>query len=171
MPDKPLLLLDVDGVCCPFGAGENVPADLELVLAGDVHVLLGPRTGAHVRALQSRFELCWASGWEERANTYICPLLGLPALAVILLPELGAVTWDEDFVVTGTWKLHAVSEAVGGRPLAWIDDELQEDAFEWARARTAAGIPTLLICPEAHQGMSENDVAELQSFAAGLIST
>ena len=32
--------------------------------------------------LRERYELVWASTWEEHANTYIAPLLGLPGLAV-----------------------------------------------------------------------------------------
>ena len=83
----PLLLLDIDGVCFPFDAGEGAPTDLERVSAGGSGVLLSQATAPLLRELGSLFELCWASGWEHEANLRVCPLLGLPPLPVIVFAD------------------------------------------------------------------------------------
>ena len=61
----------------------------------------------------------------------------------------------------GTPKLPAVARFVGDRPLAWVDDELFEDAFIWAAERTAI---TLLVRTSGSAGLSEANVRELQRF-------
>ena len=43
---------------------------------------------------------------------------------------------------TAHWKLEALDEYAGDRPLAWIDDSLDESCHAWAAARPA---PTLLV--------------------------
>lgn len=163
---KPLLLLDVDGVCCPFGAGEGAPTDLERVSVGGSHVLLSPATGSLLRELGSLFDLFWASGWEHEANVWVCPLLGLPPLPVIVFADwMDAADLDDESGVEGTWKLPAVTRVVGNRPLAWIDDELAADAFAWAAQRNAAGSPTLLVKTVAHVGLTAVQVEQLAAFA------
>jgi hypothetical protein len=163
---KPLLLLDVDGVCCPFGAGEGAPTDLELVSTGGSGVLLSPATGAFLRELGSLFELCWASGWEREANLRLCPLLGLPPLPVIVFADwMDSADLDDASEVETTWKLPAVRRVVGIRPLAWIDDQLAADAFAWAAERDAAGSPTLLVKTAAHVGLTAAQVEQLAAFA------
>jgi hypothetical protein len=165
---KPLLLLDVDGVCCPFGAGEGAPVDLERVDTGGSGVLLSPATGPFLRELGTLFELCWASGWEHEANLRVCPLLGLPPLPVIVFANwMDADDLDDESDAVGTWKLPAVKRVVGSRPLAWIDDELAADAFAWAAERDAAGSPTLLVKTASHVGLTVAQVEQLAAFARG----
>ena len=163
---KPLLLLDVDGVCCPFGAGEGAPTDLERVSTGGSGVLLSRATGPFLRGLGSLFELCWASSWEHEANARVSPLLGLPPLPVIVFADwMDSADLDDESDVEGTWKLPAVTRVVGGRPLAWIDDELAADAFAWAAERGASGTPTLLVKTVAHVGLTAGHVEQLAAFA------
>jgi len=163
---KPLLLLDVDGVCCPFGSGEGAPTDLERVATGGSGVLLSPATGPFLRELGSLFELCWASGWEHEANVRVCPLLGLPPLPVIVFADwMDSADLDDESEVECTWKLPAVTRVVGSRALAWIDDELAADAFSWAAERTAAGSPTLLVKTVPHVGLTGAQVEQLTAFA------
>src|SRR3954447_19394357 len=57
---------------------------------------------------------------------------------------------------TGTRKLAAVNRYVRDRPLAWVDDELYDDAQLWAQARRA---PTLLIRTQPSVGLSRADVS------------
>jgi hypothetical protein len=49
---------------------------------------------------------------------------------------------------TGTRKLAAVNRYVRDRPLAWVDDELYDDAQLWTQARRAPTLPPLT-CPQA----------------------
>ena len=83
-------------------------------------------------------------------------LLDLPAMDAL---DLGAMPRE------GTRKLHAVIKSVGDRPFAWVDDELYDDAFEWATTRTQ---PTLLIRTSATVGLREGDVDQLRAFGVAL---
>jgi hypothetical protein len=64
------------------------------------------------------------------------------------------------------WKLTALERYAGrDRPLAWIDDCIDEECHAWAKARLA---PTLLVHTRPHEGMSPQHVEELLAWAAGL---
>lgn len=149
--DRPLLLLDVDGVLQPVG--RSVPPGFERVERDDSVVVLNPAHGAWLRPLVERFEVVWASTWAGTANDLIGSRLGLPPFAHLELGRLGR---------DGTRKLRAVRDFVGDRPLAWVDDELFDDADAWAVDR---GVPTLLIRTRAHVGLTADDVDALVAFA------
>jgi hypothetical protein len=168
-PEKPLLLLDIDGVCCPFGIGEATRT-VGGASGARGEVRLSP-AAAHLWELESLFELCWASGWEHDANLRMCPLLGLPPLPVIVFADWmePADLNDEDEMET-TWKLPAVARVVGGRPLAWIDDELEADALAWAAGRNASSSPTLLVKTFAEVGLTSTQLEQVADFARALSS-
>lgn len=134
---RPLLLLDVDGVLLP---ARPAPGFDRWV-------------GETLRALAERFELVWATAWEHRANTLLAPRYGLDTLPVI---ELGSPAGG------ATYKLASVIEAVGDSALAWVDDDLNDDAFAWAESREA---PTLLLRPKSTRGLAAGHVARLEQFA------
>ena len=67
-----------------------------------------------------------------------------------------------DLQRTGTRKLAAVDHYAGDRPLAWVDDELYDDAQNWAQARPAR---TLLVRTRAAVGLTHDDVDRLLTFA------
>ncbi|MFC7467145.1 hypothetical protein ACFQVA_05280 [Actinomadura keratinilytica] len=93
---KPLLFLDVDGPLNPYGA-LSAPAPPEgfhphrMRPAGwswpePLTVLLDPDHGTRLRALQRHYELVWATTWEDEANAWIAPVLGLPPLPYVDFP-------------------------------------------------------------------------------------
>ena len=53
---------------------------------------------------------------------------------------------------TAHWKIEALGEYAGHRPLAWIDDSLDKSCYDWARTREA---PTLLVPTESDVGITE----------------
>jgi hypothetical protein len=156
---RPILAVDVDGVISIFGF-EQPPspevARFELV-DGVVHCIsLG--AGERLRRLGERFELIWASGWEDKANYYLPVLLGLPELPHLTFD--GAARFG-----SAHWKLGPLDEYCQGRAAAWIDDNFDESCYEWARARPE---PTLLVPTEAHLGLEEAQTEALAAWARGL---
>jgi hypothetical protein len=123
---------------------------------GIVHCI-GAQAGERLRRLAPRFELVWATGWEEKANEYLPRLLALEA------KKLPVLTFDGRAVFgSAHWKVDAIDDYAGNRPAAWIDDNLDETCFAWAEGRSA---PTLLVETKAAVGITDDDVARLLRFA------
>ena len=163
--EKPILAVDIDGVISLFGferpdtlheiSKEDAPGEYHLI-DGMLHCISLP-TGPMLNRLAEHYELIWASGWEDRANNHLPTILGVP--------ELPYLTFDGRAVFgTAHWKLEALDEHGGDRPLAWIDDSLDPSCYEWAERRPA---PTLLVPTESSRGLEEGHVAALESWARG----
>jgi len=155
---KPILFVDVDGVISLFGFSPGVddfPGAFHTV-DGIAHCI-SPDAGERLVRLAERFELVWATGWEERANEHLPWLLELP------FRDLPTLTFGEAAVFgSAHWKLNAIEEYAHGRPAAWIDDNLDEECEEWAAARHE---PTLLVLTEPAIGMSDEHVEQLLRWA------
>jgi hypothetical protein len=151
-PDRPILAVDVDGVISLFGfeSIEAAPGRFEL-LDGVPHCI-SPFAGERLNRLAQHYELVWATGWEERANYHLPRILGLPE-------ELPCLTFDGRAAFgSAHWKLEAITEFSGSRPLAWIDDNIDASCVDWARDREA---PTLLVPTESERGIEEAHVETL----------
>jgi hypothetical protein len=168
--ERPLLLVDIDGVVSLFGfALHAAPAGTWQWIDGIPH-FLSATAAAHLRALADAYELAWCSGWEERANEYLPALLGLPAELPFLrfAPSVHATGGVSGAAATpgritrGHWKLDAIDAYAGARGLAWIDDCLDAACHAWAAARTS---PTLLVQTDAAVGITDEHVAELARWA------
>lgn len=157
MASKPLLAVDIDGVISLFGFEER-PAHTQLQLVDGVPHCISLPVGERLLRLSDRFELVWASGWEDKANFYLPQLLGLP--------ELPHVSFDVTARDGGAhWKLAGMESYVGEHPVAWIDDNFDASCYEWAERRSA---PTLLVPTEPQLGLEEGHVAALESWAESL---
>jgi len=154
---KPVLFVDVDGVLSLFGfpAGAEFPGPFHWV-DGIPHCI--PRhTGPRLEQLAGRFELVWATGWEEKANEY------LPRILNLSFKELPVLTFDGRAVFGSShWKLDAITAYATGRPAAWIDDNLDDACEQWAGERDA---PTLLVRTEPPVGLTDEHVELLLSWA------
>jgi HAD domain in Swiss Army Knife RNA repair proteins len=165
--DQPLLFLDVDGVISIFGFPQGFglasgDASFDDRPPGAFHSVNGvlhyisSACSRHLTRLAERFELVWATGWEETANEYLPHLLGLPA-------ALPCLTFDGRVRAGAAhWKIEAIEEYAAERPLAWIDDNVDESCRAWARDRTT---PTLIIETVRHEGMREDHVELLLDWA------
>lgn len=162
MPSKPLLLVDVDGVISLFGFPLNDRPDGSWhQIDGIAHLLSGQAAG-HLLDLMSDFELVWCTGWEERADEHLPRLLGLPRLPWLSFdrnPGRG----------NAHWKLAAIDGHAGDRPVAWLDDALDEHCDDWARARSARGAATLLVRTDPATGLTVRERDVLAGWARGLV--
>jgi|SRR5581483_3398674 len=158
--DKPLLLVDVDGVISLFGFEPINRPDGRFEIVDGIAHFLSATAGEHLRALAGDFDLAWCTGWEEKANEYLVFALGLPG-------ELPLVPFDDcDRPASAHWKVAAIDAYVGpARPLAWVDDAHDHRCHDWARARQA---PTLLVGTDPAVGLTQGHVAQLTDWARGL---
>jgi hypothetical protein len=156
---RPLLAVDIDGVISLFGSEEPPDrATTRFQLVDGVPHCISLPAGDRLRRLGERFELVWASGWEDKANFYLPELLGLP--------ELPHVSFDGPARSGGAhWKLGPLEQYAGDRALAWIDDNFDQSCYEWAQARRE---PTLLVPTETHLGLEEGHVEALNAWAGSL---
>lgn len=134
----PLILWDIDGPLNPFRASGLGEDERFLPLAGSWNSGLFdmvdyPRWASQLLSLGAEF--IWVSNWAEEANL-VAPILGLDApIPFLILDDFG----DK------SWKLSSVRSWLASqpkRPVLWFDDELFEDAQEWA-----ASTPEVTLLP------------------------
>jgi hypothetical protein len=77
--DKPLLLLDIDGVISLFGFDPDVRPSGSWHLIEGIGHFLSSTASAHLQRLSGYFDPVWCSGWEERADEHLPTLLGVPS--------------------------------------------------------------------------------------------
>ena len=107
--------------------------------------------------LAERFELVWATGWEERANEHLPLILKLP------FRHLPCLIFDGRAVFgSAHWKVEAIDEYAGDRAAAWVDDNIDETCIEWAEGREAA---TLIVETSSSVGLTDEHVAQLLRWA------
>jgi hypothetical protein len=161
--EKPLLLIDVDGVISLFGFDPAQPPAGRFQMVDGIAHFLSATAGGHLRELSQEFELAWCTGWDEKANEYLPLALDLPA-------GLPLVIFDEaDRPPSAHWKVAGINAwAHPERPLAWIDDAHDGRCHDWAMDRRA---PTLLVTTDPAIGITEAHVAELRAWARELKAT
>jgi hypothetical protein len=157
MTERPLLLVDVDGVISLFGAATDRERCVPALVEGIPH-FLSRRAAAGLARLAARFECVWCTGWEDRAGSHLPHLLDLPSgwqhLVFTDRPEDAA-----------HWKLRAIDAFAGPRrPVAWIDDAHDERCRTWAAARPG---PTLLLTTDPAVGLTEAHADEAERWALG----
>jgi uncharacterized protein YjbJ (UPF0337 family) len=154
--NRPVLFVDVDGVISLFGFQPSGPPPGTFHSIDGIIHCIGTDAAARLVRLTDRYELVWATGWEEKANEYLVHILGLPA-------DLPVLTFDGRAVFGSShWKVEAIDDYARGRAAAWIDDNLDERAEEWVANRSE---PTLLVRTESALGITDEDVDRLLRFA------
>jgi hypothetical protein len=157
-------MVDIDGVISLFGVpqGGDAPSGRLHSIEGIPH-FLSATAAAHLLELADHYELVWASGWEERAEEHLPHLLGLPAGLAFL--RFGDASAGPGQSTHGHWKLAAIDAHAGTRPLAWVDDALDQACRAWAAARPA---PTLLVQTDPRRGLTRSLALELREWAQAL---
>jgi hypothetical protein len=155
-----VLLVDIDGVLSLFGfePNERPPGTWHLV-EGIAHFLSGAAV-EHLHVLAEWFEPIWCSGWEERAE-HLPAMVGAPRLPHVPLGGHGRAGTS----TAGHWKLDAIDAHVDRRrPLAWIDDAIDDACRAWAARRPGA---TLLVRTQPQSGLTGEHVERLIDWAIG----
>jgi hypothetical protein len=156
---RPILFVDVDGVISLFGFSPgtgDLPGPLHWI-DGVAHCI-PEGIGQRLVTLAERFELVWATGWEERANEHLPFLLKLPFRDLPSLRFRGRAVFG-----SAHWKVDAIDRYAADRPAAWIDDNLNAECFAWAKRRIA---PTMLVETSSSVGMTDEHVSELLEWAS-----
>ncbi len=157
---QPYLLIDVDGVVSLFGFDSTSPPPGRMALVDGLPHLLSEIVATRLRRLAPLYACAWCTGWEERATDHLPDLLGLPRTwpFVPLTTDASAAA-----PAAGHWKLDPIDAFAGReRPLAWVDDRLDEACGAWAAARPG---PTLLVRTDPAVGLTEADTLALESWA------
>ncbi|MEZ0095250.1 hypothetical protein [Streptacidiphilus sp. EB129] len=180
---RPLLLVDVDGPLNPYAAKPH-----QRPQGYETHRLMTPRWEAAERARLNAyglpnkapkplrvwlnpehgpaltalpFELVWATTWEDEANGYVAPVLGLPHLPVIVWPSPRPQPEGDVF-----WKTPAIMDWVSGRPFAWLDDEITDADVDWVAEHH--GGAALLRRIDPSRGLLPQDFTALEEWASAL---
>ena len=157
MANKPILLLDVDGVI-------NALADSRTILGRGLvaHDAIGPdgrtyrlhlepETPRRLATLAEHFELAWCTTWGRSANGAIAPLVGLPTdLDTVWLPS----EWI-DIPLNFSRKTPFVRRWAaerGIKNLVWLDDEIEPVPDRDALTMDVSGLPATRIWQQALAG-------------------
>jgi hypothetical protein len=162
MIERPLLLLDVDGVLNPLDKKSAEFVSHECVVDGVMYrVHLNPAHGGKLLALavETGAELVWATTWEHAANEWIGPRIGLPSLPVIAMPFPAQPSGGQGEM----FKTPHVATYVGSRPFVWFDDHTWEPDIDYLRAHPQVG-EFLLVHVDPRRGLTERDLHEARDW-------
>ena len=180
MAQRPLLLLDIDGVLNAFAAwrlvqgpvdrdGLHVPPSdgYRVARANGWNLLIPAEAPRWVARMEAHLDIVWSTMWAANAVEHFAPIAGFGS------------TWDWiDFtahaegllgerwgVGVGDHKHAGIVATVGNRPAAVIDDDLAPITRVWASTREDEGIPTMTLKPDPAVGLTEAHVDAVVEFA------
>lgn len=166
---NPILFLDVDGPLNLWGrAGRRILNPLlssrlvHLKEDGSLNVKLvfSCVLGARLRGLAKHYEICWATSWNQWANQYLSPLLGIPQD----LPWLNCPNGDPRS------KFSEVITSAQTNSFAWVDDFLTEEVAEAVQEKLHPAQSALLISPHIMCGI-DHEVAHLLKWFSKMQET
>ena len=190
--EKPLLLIDIDGVLNLFDAWvpsgpaywttngvrkqpKVAPAHLVETVAQGYSLLLNPDHPEMFEELAEMGELVWATMWQSSAY-----LFGQKAGFGVDWDYIDFDSYKTEYQYgtqrrigngVGTYKHPGIVDTLGDRPGVWVDDDMTPEQHAWAQRRTEAGIPTLFIQPDPQFGMTWEHFIQIVEFIESLDST
>lgn len=160
---KNYLILDIDGVFNPF-MGTNLPSKGYKVYRRIwINWALNiPLHSPMLRNLEEYADIVWGSNWLEDSNA-LAEWFSMKKPSYPHIPLLYGTTDSSN----ETWKLESIIQwceehTNPGDRIVWIDDELQDDAYEWASRRGNF----LMIKTDPRFGLTESQTLSAVSFFA-----
>lgn len=156
-PDRPVLLLDIDGVINVFQCSTARETQVAPYLPS---VKLLPGLADWLTRLDQAYYLVWCSHAGALANIDAGAAWGLAPRPLI------EPTPDE--APLADWKARAVRRTFAGwpGPIAWIEDGFLPEARAWAAERLAGGWRTWLL-DASETGLTEEITEYLLEWARG----
>lgn len=154
-----LTIIDIDGVLNPFYARQSqLEGFQEFILPNNLHsVFLNLKLQVpYLKQMNEMSEIVWGSAWGANSNM-LSEYLGLEQLQWIPISNTD--------VGLGTWKIKSIRKWVEEHDgeydkVIWIDDELESDAFEWAKERGRM----LAVAPDRVNGLTKNEFESIVNF-------
>lgn len=165
---KPLILLDVDGVLNLYpvvpgtGTHQTFPAwseenQREYTMSVPNYLFDA------IPELEKLADFAWCTTWNYDAPASLSPVLGFGAdWPVVEVGNPEHVGFRETWKVTGVTKF---LEAHEGRRVVWIDDQLFDDAADWAaRMNSDLGTDIWLFSVNGAYGLTKAKIDELKEL-------
>lgn len=159
--NKPVILLDVDGPLNPYAAKPTKrPEGYEThrmtptgwVATKPLKVWLNPLHGPRIMSLG--YEVIWATTWEEDANVWIGPHIGLPELPVI--DWIDKDTYNPEKLHWKTKRIASwMNENRPNTPYIWVDDEVMKKDLDYLTKNSSGTARIMPISPRI--GLDEPD--------------
>jgi hypothetical protein len=173
MEHNPILLLDVDGPLNPYAAkATQRPEGYEthrmrpsgFLMQNALRVWLNPLHGE--KLLNLGYDLVWATMWEDEANEWIAPHIGLPELPFI---SFKGASWfgNGDLYVKTKTIAQTMNEEYAGVPFIWIDDETTAADTNYLRNNCPVRSKIFTINPRI--GLLDRDFDEIKAYKAKLM--
>lgn len=161
-PDKqrPLLLLDVDGVLNAVTVTDPPSwGDWQVTKAEGFSIRWSPSMIAALTRLSERVEMRWLTTWWDMTD--LLAFLGLPSMEVAntreeYLRRGGPLDW---------WKLPVVQRVYGeSRPVIWIDDDLRFDRPAMAWVRSLPADTFCAVSPDTYTGLVPEAISDIEAW-------
>ena len=165
--DRPILLLDVDGVL--NAVRPDLPEGWQRGRFNGYVLSWDPTVVARLRAMHesSRVELHWLTTWTEMADRLLAEPLQLPrGLRTHSRDALPTGYSDDRRGLSGWWKLaaaQAVAEAEPDRRIVWIDDDLAEQAEDTSEWLASHG-RVLVVAPAFSTGLTHEELDRVEAW-------
>jgi hypothetical protein len=164
--EKPVLLIDVDGVLLTIGAD---PPDGWESVPGKECFFYNPQHGAWLRPLQALTASYYMTSHRSQAHDNIGRRLGLDEV-----PYVNYIKFEKDnhdLEQLNQDRRAAFEYCFPSRAVAWIDDEFTNFDRTWAAERNEQVSPTLLVQPETEYGLQEHHIETIRQWLGSLAVT
>ncbi|HZO70433.1 MAG TPA: HAD domain-containing protein [Kribbellaceae bacterium] len=121
---------------------------------------LNPHHGGMLTGLAEAVgaELVWATYWRNRANTWVAPRVGLPALRFVPIPTRFRFRRRSS---PARWKAQHVAAWIGSTPFVWFEDDPEIPAM---LAATAGIGRHLVVTVDPARGLTRDHIESARAW-------